>query len=106
MRYDMENMFLYMLVGPRLEYELSQETASPVITSSFRKIHVTGSVGAGVELVSYGDIKFFTEVHFNPDGMNSYKHGNLSIRTTAYEIRLGLKYVFSDKHSTCPTFYK
>lgn len=105
-RYDMDAIIPYILIGPRLEYALSQSTASPAITGSFSKIHVTASVGAGIEFVSYGDIKFFTEAHFNPDVMRSYKQGNLSIRTTAYEIRIGLKYVFGDKRSACPPVYK
>jgi len=96
----------YILIGPRLEYELSQATTSPAISGSFRKIHVTASVGAGVEFINYGNIKFFTEAHFNPDVMRSYKRENLSIRTTAYEIRVGLKYVFGDKKYACPPVYK
>lgn len=104
-RYEMDRIIPYILIGPRLEYSLSQATASPSITGSFKKIHVTASAGAGVEFVNYGNIKFFVEGHFNPDIMRSYKQENLSIRTTAYEIRVGLKYVFTDKKWDCPPVY-
>ena len=104
-RYDMDRIIPYILFGTRLEYALSQSTTSPAITGSFKKIHVTASVGAGIEFINYGNIKFFTEAHFNPDVMRSYKQGNLSIRTTAYEIRVGLKYIFSDKKWACPPVY-
>jgi hypothetical protein len=105
-RYEMDAIIPYILFGPRLEYVLSQATSSPAITGSFKKIHVTASIGAGVEFVSYGNIKFFTEAHFNPDVMRSYKQGSLAIRTTAYELRVGLKYVFADKKYACPPVYK
>ena len=105
-RYDMDAILPYVLIGPRVEYLLSQGTSSPAITSSFRKIHVTASVGVGVEFVSSGKIKFFTEAHFNPDVMKSYKDSNLSIRAKAFELRIGLKYTFGEDRVNCPRVYK
>jgi hypothetical protein len=101
-RYDLPSMYPYILMGPRVEYLLSQGISSPIITDNFRKLHVTASVGAGVEFVGYSRLRFFTEAHFNPDVMRSYKHSDLAIRAKAFELRVGLKFVFGDKKIPCP----
>jgi len=58
-RYEMYSIIPYILIGPRLEYNLTQSTTSPAITSSFLKLHVSAAVGAGVEIVKYSTIKIF-----------------------------------------------
>lgn len=104
LRYEMYRIIPYILIGPRLEYDLSQRTSSPVIIGKFLPLHVSAAVGAGVEFVSYGNFKFFTEAFYNPDIiMPAYLKDNLDIRNKNIELRIGLKYQFGGRKETCNT---
>ena len=104
LRYEMYSIIPYVLIGPRLEYNLSQNTASPAVTGNFLPIHVSAAAGAGVEFVSYSNFKFFTEAFYNPDIiMPAYKANGLEIRNRNIELRVGLKYEFKGKRESCNT---
>jgi len=102
LRYEMYAIVPYILVGPRLEYKLSQSTQSPEITQSFVPFHVSLAAGAGVELVTYGNFKPFIEGFYNPDIMPAYKQPYLRIPNKNFELRVGLKYEFGSK-AACNT---
>lgn len=104
LRYEMYSIIPYILVGPRLEYDLSQGTTSPAITGKFLPLHVSAAFGGGVEFISYSNIKFFTEAFYNPDAlMPAYKRTGLEIRNKNIELRVGLKYQFGGRKETCNT---
>ncbi len=104
LRYEMFNIIPYILVGPKLEYDLSQGTSSPVITAKFRPLHVSAAFGGGIEFISYSNIKFFVEGFYNPDlAMYAYKQTALGIQNKNIELRVGLKYQFDSRKETCNT---
>lgn len=100
-RYELFAIIPYVLIGPRLEYNLTQRMQSPEVTHRFLKLHVSPAVGAGVEFVSYGQIKFFVEGFYNPDFpiQDAYIQPELHIRNINFELRVGLKYEFLSKES-------
>lgn len=103
-RYEMYSIIPYILIGPRLEYNLTQNTTSPAIISSFLKLHVSAAVGAGVELVSYSKFKLFLEGFYNPDIiMPAYIRPGMHARNTNFELRVGLKYEINGGRETCNT---
>jgi hypothetical protein len=92
----------YGLIGPRVEYRYSAASSSPLIraaggTGGFVPIHLSLAIGGGVEWVAYGPFKFFTEAFYNPDVMNAYNENGLKIHNNAFELRVGLKFVFSKR---------
>ena len=89
----------YVKIGPRLEYVVS----SP---QDFKKFHVTGSLGAGVEFVAYGPVKFITEAHWVPDATRSYTETAPEIAQHAWELRVGLKFAYGGGGESCPPVYK
>lgn len=103
LRYEMYRIIPYILVGPRLEYNLTQGTSSPAITGKFLPLHISAAAGAGVEFISYSSLKFFTEAFYNPDVMSAYKRSGLSVRNKNIELRVGLKYQFGGRRETCNT---
>jgi hypothetical protein len=108
LRYEMFNIIPYLLAGPRLEYKIIQKTTSPPITSGFVPLHLSAAVGAGVEFVSYGNIKFFVEGFYNPDLKKynvamAYLTPPLNIQNINIELRVGLKYQFRNRGEECNT---
>lgn len=104
LRYEMYSIIPYILVGPRLEYNLSQGTTSPAVTGKFLPLHVSAAGGAGIEFVSYSNFKFFTEAFYNPDIiMPAYKTSGLEVRNKNIELRIGLKYEFLGRTESCNT---
>ena len=91
-RKEMFAIIPFLKVGPRMEYVVSTP-------QDFNKFHFTGSVGAGIEFVAYGPVKFITEAHWVPDLTKSYK-GTPDIKQHAWELRIGLK--FSRRGESCP----
>ena len=98
-RKELFSIIPYVKVGPRLEYVVSSPQA-------FNKFHVTGSLGAGVEFVAYGPVKFITEMHWVPDLTRSYTEGNPEIKQHAWELRIGLKFAYGGGGEACPPVYK
>ena len=93
----------YVLIGPRLEFVVGDNTSSPPIVENFSAIHVSPAVGAGVEFVSYGNIAFITDIIYNPDiGLPAYNNNPLDIYNKVLELRVGLKYHFRGR-TTCNT---
>lgn len=102
-QYETFDGFPYILLGPRIEYTLTQATTSPSIASSFQKFNFSWSVGAGFEKIVYSYFKPFIEVHYNPDTFfyYAYKTAPLDIRNRAWELRIGLIYR-PGGHDSCP----
>lgn len=98
-RKEMFAIIPYVKVGPRLEYVVSSPQA-------FNKFHVTGSLGAGVEFVAYGPVKFITEAHWVPDATRSYTKTTPEISQHAWELRVGLKFAYGGGGEKCPPVYK
>jgi hypothetical protein len=92
-RHEFFAVIPYVKVGPRLEYVFNSD-------QDFNKFHVTGALGAGVEFVAYGPVKFITEVWWVPDATKSYNAADFSIRQNAWELRIGLK--FAARGGSCP----
>lgn len=103
LRYEMFSIIPYILIGPRLEYNLSQGTSSPAITGKFLPLHISAAFGGGLEFISYGNFKFFTEAFYNPDAMPAYKLPELNVKNKNFELRIGLKYQFQGRSETCNT---
>ena len=104
-RYELYSVIPYVLLGPRLEYNLVQSTSSPVIVQHFLPIHVSPAVGAGVEFVNYYNIKFFIEAFYNPDilPLPAYITPGLDVLNKDFELRVGLKYEFAKRKESCNT---
>ncbi|MCW3104430.1 MAG: hypothetical protein JWO09_2870 [Bacteroidetes bacterium] len=102
-RYEMYRIIPYVMVGPRLEYTLSQATSSPAVTGPFLPLHVSAAVGGGLEFVSFTNFKFFVEAFYNPDMMPAYAAPALHINNKAFELRVGLKYEFAGRRESCNT---
>jgi len=106
LRYELYSIIPYLLIGPRLEYNLIQSTSSPTITGNFLKLHVSPAIGAGVEFVSFYNFKFFVEGFYNPDLiMPAYVRPELHVRNKNFELRVGVKYEFGSRGScNTPTY--
>jgi hypothetical protein len=102
-RYEMYRIIPYVMVGPRLDYNLSQGTSSPEITGPFLPLHVSAAVGGGLEFVSYSNFKFLVEAFYNPDIMPAYIAPAAHINNKAIELRIGLKYEFAGQKESCNT---
>jgi hypothetical protein len=101
LRYELISFIPYLLIGPRVDFVASQGTSSPVITDKFKPVHVSLAAGGGIEFISYGDLKFFMELFYNPDIDKAYKLSTLSIFNKNFEFRIGLKYVTGDRKNRC-----
>lgn len=99
LRYEMYAIIPYFMVGPRLNYNISQKTQSPEITEKFLPLNLSIAVGGGVELVTYGNFKPFVEAFYNPDVMPAYISPNLHIPNKNFELRVGLKMEFGSRAS-------
>lgn len=84
----------YVKVGPRAEYVFSSD-------NNFKKFHFTGALGAGIEFVAYGAVKFITEAWWVPDASKSYKSDAFDIKQHAWELRIGIKFAISHGEA-CP----
>ena len=104
----------YLLIGPRVEYLIKQNTESPMITDNFKKLHFSWSVGAGWEFPVFGNFKPIIEVHYNPDIDKAYKTSgiapgalgvsSLDIKNRPWELRVGVRIIFNKEG--CPPVYK
>ena len=103
LRYEMYSIIPYVLVGPKLEYNLIQSTSSPAVTGKFLPLHLSAAVGGGVELVSYTNFKFLVEAFYNPDIVPAYSTSALKINNKNFELRVGLKYEFAGRKESCNT---
>ncbi len=93
-RKEMFAIIPYVKVGPRAEYVFSSD-------QGFKKFHITGALGAGIEFVAYGPVKFITEAWWVPDLTKSYNVPDFGIKQHAWELRVGLKFAVSHGEA-CP----
>lgn len=103
LRYEMYSIIPYVLVGPRLEYTLSQASGSPDTPGSYLPLHVSLAAGGGVELVSFTNFKFFVEGFYVPDVMPAYISSPVHVTNKDFELRVGLKYEFAGRKESCNT---
>lgn len=102
-RYELFSVIPYVLLGPRLEYNMTQSTSSPAIQGNFMQLQVSPAIGAGVEFVNYYNIKFFVEGFYNPDVIPAYITPELHVYNSDFELRAGLKYEFAKRKESCNT---
>jgi hypothetical protein len=105
LRYEMLNIIPYIMVGPKLEYNLAQGTTSPDITNRFLKLHVSGAFGGGLEFVSFTNFKFLVEAFYNPDLMPAEIQSAplMHVKNKNIELRIGVKYEFAGRKERCNT---
>ena len=103
LRYEMYSIIPYIMVGPKLEYRLTQATSSPPVTGSFLPLHISGAFGGGVEFISYSRFKFLVEAFYNPDMMPAYVTPDLHIKNKNIQLRVGVKYQFGEQRESCNT---
>lgn len=102
-RYEMDRIIPYILIGPRLEYTMAQSITSPSTPGPYLPLHVSPAVGAGVEFINYYNIKFFVEGFYNPDVMPAYIQPEVHVFNKDFELRVGLKYEFKSRRESCNT---
>jgi hypothetical protein len=97
-RKEMYAIIPYVKIGPRAEYVISSDLP-------FNKFHFTGALGAGVEFVAYGPVKFITEAWWVPDLTKSQNDPDFGVKQHAWELRVGLKFT-GRTGEACPKVYK
>jgi len=96
LQYETFEGFPYILVGPRVEYLLSQSGPGgpnhDVVVGYFNTFNFSWSAGVGYEKIVYGNFKPFIELHFNPDTPFYYAYNTdpLDVRNRAWELRIGV----------------
>ena len=90
-RFPAFNFTAFILVGPRIEYNLSKSTpAYSSVSSNFQKLWISPDIGFGFEPYAFGRFKFFTELHYNPDVRRQYTKNNIVASNRTWELRLGI----------------
>lgn len=83
----------YWMLGARLEYTMARAiTAYAAVAGLVPKINLTPDVGVGYEFNSRRRWHFFTEVHYNPDGLRLIAPGGVVFWQRMFELRIGLIY--------------
>lgn len=104
LKFQMETYpgYFYLMLGPRVEYNLTQSTNSPAITSGFGKLNFSWGPAIGFEKIVFGNFKPFIEIHYNPDTpfYYAYESAPLDIRNRAWELRLGI--IWRPVDASCP----
>lgn len=99
-RQELYDFTPYFLIGPRVEYLLGSPLPNP------KKIHLSASAAIGIEFLHKRPWVFFTEYHYNPGVMKSFKTPTyLSIRNTSMELRIGIKRELKKSTEKCPPVY-
>ena len=94
--------FIYLLLGPRVEYTMTQATKSPAITGAFQKFNFSWGAAIGFEKIVFGQVKPFVELHYNPDTPFYYAYNTdpLDVRNRAWELRIGI--ILRTANASCP----
>lgn len=95
--------FFYLLVGPRVEYNLGQSVGSPALAGgAFKKLNFSWGAAVGFEKITFGQVKPFIELHYNPDTpfWYAYETAPVDVRNRAWELRIGL--IFRTADPSCP----
>lgn len=105
LKFQMETYpgFFYVMLGPRVEYALSQSVGSPALAGgSFGKLNFSWGPAIGFEKITFGQLKPFIELHYNPDTPFYYAYSGeqLRIRNRAWELRIGI--IFRTADPNCP----
>lgn len=99
LRQELYDVTPYILAGPRIEYHFNSAPGLP-----YRLLHLTASIGTGIEFLYWKPWVPFVEAHWNPDVMKAYRDNFYTRRHNAYELRVGIKYV-PRKAANCPKVY-
>lgn len=91
----------YILIGPRIDFLVGQNTMAPPITDLFSPLHISLAFGVGNEIVSYGNVSFISEFFYNPDILDAYETFPLYIKHTNFELRVGLRFFLGGKGAVC-----
>lgn len=103
-QYETFEGFPYLLMGPRVEYTLSQAKGSPALSAgAFKTFNFSLSAGVGFEKIVFSNFKPFIELHYNPDTKYYYalETDPISVRNRAWELRLGI--IYRPGGADCPT---
>jgi hypothetical protein len=92
-RYEFYKLIPYILVGPRVEYNIIKSTAvfKPE-SDAINPLQFSLGLGAGIELVTFGRFKPFIEGYYNPYVLPLYNKNNVSITGRTFELRIGVIY--------------
>lgn len=99
-RQELNDFTPYFLIGPRLEYLLNAPLPNP------KKFHLSASAGIGIEFLHKRPWIFFTEYHYNPGIMKSFRTPDVvAVRNTSMELRIGIKRELKAPTEKCPPVY-
>lgn len=97
----------YFLIGPRLDYMITQKLQSPALTPEFKKIHFSLAMGPGFEFVAFSPWKIFAELLYDFDLNRAYDTVPLDAKNRDWELRVGLLYRFSNAEDcNAPSYSK
>ncbi len=83
----------YILVGPRVEYNIIKSTSVfKPYSDGISPFQFSLGLAAGLELVTFGRFKPFIEGHYNPYLLPIYNKDNVSITGRTFELRIGIIY--------------
>lgn len=89
-RMDQFNWIGYGLVGARLEYTVTKSTPSyTYVADEFKKLFISPDLGLGFELNTYGKLKPYLEVHYNPDIRKQFDKNKVTANNRTWEVRIG-----------------
>jgi hypothetical protein len=92
-RYELYHFVPYLLVGPRVEYNIIKSIAVfQPYSSSISPWQFSLAGGVGAELVTFGKIKPFIEAYYNPYILPLYNKDKVSITGRTFELRVGIIY--------------
>jgi hypothetical protein len=93
LRYEAYRFVPYVLVGPRVEYTIIQNTqVFKPYSDNFSKIKLSLGLGAGAELVTFGRLKPFIEVYYNPYILPLHMQDKVNVGGRTLELRIGVIY--------------
>jgi hypothetical protein len=97
-RYELYHFTPYVLIGPRVEYNIIKATSVfKPYSDAINPLQVSLAVGAGIELVTFGKWKPFIEGYYNPYVLPLYNRDNVSVTGRTFELRVGVIYRFKKK---------
>jgi hypothetical protein len=92
-RYELYKFIPYILVGPRVEYNIIKSTTVfKPYSDNINPLQVSLGLGAGIELVTFGRLKPFIEAYYNPYVLPMYNKDNVTITGRTFELRIGIIY--------------
>ena len=92
-RLELINFTGSFLLGARAEYMLSKSTpAYESVASNFKNLTFSPDIGIGFEPFTIGKLKYFTELHYNPDVLKQYDKNSITATNRTWELRIGIMF--------------